>query len=212
MCTLVDIWMKHDMPLLLTCFGSDRKCYIRWAIMPWFQGSGRDLCMFRLCFCQCMHTLYYIIIIKSEIWIICQSLGIDHDTRVYVVCLNIKIYNMNEYISSWLRDVSMRLRAQIHVWVHGSGSDVACLGSYHGDRFGTFIPKRRYVWGWIWWVRLKAIHGGWVAHIDGLVQDYSNTSVLAMELLQSCPKSSIYISISHKNSFEPKFVYHQSRK
>ena len=41
MCTLVDIWTKPDMPLLFTCFGGDQKCYIRWAIMPWFQGSGR---------------------------------------------------------------------------------------------------------------------------------------------------------------------------
>ena len=29
-------------------------------------------------------------------------------------------------------------------------------------------------------------------YIDGLVQDYSNSSVLAMELLQSCAKPSIY--------------------
>ena len=43
MCTLVDIWTKPNMPLLFTCFGGDRKCYIRWAIMPWLQGSGRGL-------------------------------------------------------------------------------------------------------------------------------------------------------------------------
>ena len=30
------------------------------------------------------------------------------------------------------------------------------------------------------------------SHIDGLVQDCSNSSVLAMELLQSWTKSSIY--------------------
>ena len=29
-----------------------------------------------------------------------------------------------------------------------------------------------------------------IAVIDGIVQDYSNSSVLAMELLQSCPKPS----------------------
>ena len=34
--------------------------------------------------------------------------------------------------------------------------------------------------------------GNWVSYIDGLVQDYSNSSVLAMELLQSCTKPSIY--------------------
>ena len=33
-----------------------------------------------------------------------------------------------------------------------------------------------------------------VTHIDGLVQDCSNSSALAMELLQSCTKSSIYKS------------------
>ena len=32
-------------------------------------------------------------------------------------------------------------------------------------------------------------------YIDGLVQNCSNSSVLAMELLQSCTKSSIYIYI-----------------
>ena len=32
------------------------------------------------------------------------------------------------------------------------------------------------------------------AHIDGLVQDYSNSNALAMELLQSCTKPSIYAS------------------
>ena len=31
-----------------------------------------------------------------------------------------------------------------------------------------------------------------VAHIDGLVQDYSISSALAMEILQSCIKPSIY--------------------
>ena len=33
------------------------------------------------------------------------------------------------------------------------------------------------------------------AYIDGLVSDCSNSSALAMELLQSCTKPSIYISI-----------------
>ena len=28
-------------------------------------------------------------------------------------------------------------------------------------------------------------------HVDGLVQDYSNSSALAMELLQSCTKPSV---------------------
>ena len=47
MCTLVDIGTKPDMSLLFTCFGGDRKCYIQWAIMPLFQGSGRGLPMER---------------------------------------------------------------------------------------------------------------------------------------------------------------------
>ena len=33
-------------------------------------------------------------------------------------------------------------------------------------------------------------------NIDGLVQDYSNTSALAMELVQSCTKPSTYSSLS----------------
>ena len=32
-----------------------------------------------------------------------------------------------------------------------------------------------------------------ITHIDGLVQDCSNSSALALELLQSCPKPSIWI-------------------
>ena len=32
----------------------------------------------------------------------------------------------------------------------------------------------------------------WWAYIDGLVQDYSVSSALAMETLQFCPKTSIY--------------------
>ena len=50
-------------------------------------------------------------------------------------------------------------------------------------------------------LRVQLLHRGWVSdrnyetlwyHIDGLVQDCSNSSALAMELLQSCTKPSIY--------------------
>ena len=41
---LVDVWANIDGPLLFTCFGGHRKCSIGWAIMPWFQGSGRCIC------------------------------------------------------------------------------------------------------------------------------------------------------------------------
>ena len=34
-----------------------------------------------------------------------------------------------------------------------------------------------------------------IAYIDGLVQDCSNSSALAMELLQACTKPSLYIYI-----------------
>ena len=40
---LVYVWANIDGPLLFTCFGAHRKCSIGWAIMPWFQGSGRRL-------------------------------------------------------------------------------------------------------------------------------------------------------------------------
>ena len=36
-------------------------------------------------------------------------------------------------------------------------------------------------------------------YIDGLVQDCSNSSALAMELLQPCTKQSIYASTKHKH-------------
>ena len=36
-----------------------------------------------------------------------------------------------------------------------------------------------------------------IDYFDGLVQDFSNCSVLAIELLQSCTKPSIYNSILH---------------
>ena len=39
------------------------------------------------------------------------------------------------------------------------------------------------------------------AHIDGLVQDCSNSSALATELLQSCTKPSIYTSPKTQNLF-----------
>ena len=42
---LVDVGANIDGPLLFTCFGGHRKCSIGWAIMPWFQGSGRRLCV-----------------------------------------------------------------------------------------------------------------------------------------------------------------------
>ena len=45
LCTLVDIWTKHDMPLLFTCFGGDPEVIL--SIMPWFQGSGRGLWDFK---------------------------------------------------------------------------------------------------------------------------------------------------------------------
>ena len=35
--------MKPNMPLLFTCLGGHWKCYIRWAIIPWFKGSGMGL-------------------------------------------------------------------------------------------------------------------------------------------------------------------------
>ena len=38
---------------------------------------------------------------------------------------------------------------------------------------------------------LPIIYSHCIAYIDGLVQDCSNSSVLAMELLQSCTKPSI---------------------
>ena len=41
---LVDVWANTDGPLSFTCFGGHRKYLIGWAIMPWFQGSGRCLC------------------------------------------------------------------------------------------------------------------------------------------------------------------------
>ena len=56
-----------------------------------------------------------------------------------------------------------------------------------------------------WWRGLTGIHLGPVSkwgcriyHIDGLVKDCSNSSVLAMELLQSCTKPSILHSLSHE--------------
>ena len=42
--------------------------------------------------------------------------------------------------------------------------------------------------------KLQKLHG---AYIDGLVQDCSNSSALAMELLQSCTKPSICVSLLH---------------
>ena len=49
--------------------------------------------------------------------------------------------------------------------------------------------------------------GGHSAHFDGLVQDYSNSSALAMELRQSCTKPtilSIYSEILHKDIYKYK--------
>ena len=43
-----------------------------------------------------------------------------------------------------------------------------------------------------------------MVHVDGLVQDFSNPSALAMELLQSCTNPSIYrLSILGGKSVEP---------
>ena len=51
----------------------------------------------------------------------------------------------------------------------------------------------------IWWERLN--HGEW-DHIDGSVHDCSNSSVLAMELLQSCTEPLIsYVKCSNLTSY-----------
>ena len=52
---------------------------------------------------------------------------------------------------------------------------------------GTFMYYARELWRYINnWV------DPWHVQIDGLVQDCSNSSALAMELLQSCAKPSLY--------------------
>ena len=45
-------------------------------------------------------------------------------------------------------------------------------------------------------------------HIDGLVQDCSNSSALALELLQSCTKPSIYSGTWWVKPFLAKSLYH----
>ena len=62
------------------------------------------------------------------------------------------------------------------------------------------------MWVWIWWIICKLLWGlspwwrGMHEDIDGLVPDCSNSSALAMELLQSCTKPSIWFSISIKSA------------
>ena len=45
------------------------------------------------------------------------------------------------------------------------------------------------------------------SHVDGLVQDCSNSSVLAVELMQSCTKPSIYVWDQHFNETHAKSLF-----
>ena len=68
-----------------------------------------------------------------------------------------------------------------YTWVHMKASNTIEL-AYHVDiQVESFFSVER---SHHWFVEL---------HIDGLMQDYSNSSVLAMELLQSFAKPSICI-------------------
>ena len=78
------------------------------------------------------------------------------------------------------------------------------------QRWAKFAEELEYIQGhWIyqattlliafWHIPTYAIIWMlWLYFIDGLVQKRSNSSALAMELLQSCPKSLIHESISYR--------------
>ena len=54
----------------------------------------------------------------------------------------------------------------------------------------VIMHKRRGCWYW-GFMCLRILYSHCIAYFNGLVQDSSNSSVLALELLQSCTKASI---------------------
>ena len=65
------------------------------------------------------------------------------------------------------------------------------------DIYGCTIFK----WVIVTWFRKDAsLSDEFGGDIDGLVQDFSISSALAMELLQACTKSSIWLSLAKRQS------------
>ena len=80
------------------------------------------------------------------------------------------------------------LGAWVGLWYGGQPFYSVC-----GLEFNTCVNWSNHVW--------KTDSPHYVeTNMDGLMQDYGNSSALTMELLQSCTKLSMYIIVEKQNS------------
>ena len=75
-----------------------------------------------------------------------------------------------------------------------------------------YIPEKNCIWSCGPMFGFGYIVSSWYIHIDGLVHDCSNSSALAMELLQFCAKSSIWSICPYIRTSELLYWHRVNRK